>query len=355
MKATIKGNIDPRELPGDEKWALIESFAKSLDVPVVRKKKIPEPNLWHDHELYPIALAENSLTQLMIWPLWNLLNKLAALLGIYLNPSNAQRVLHLIATPRVSQVDQSIYDPNKVFTMSELKQLDKVLNDFGFDVKQAKTTTHAIGFYSIMFALLSYLGEEDERIYLSAPEKGDKWELPDDFVGEFGLVDQHQIRLSNQQKERLWFAEEAVASHLNEQEERIRQKVRQTVLSALHDHLPPIQLAENLMNQFGTFSYDLRRIAVTETVHAFNDITIMSVPEGMFMIGHTMQDERVCDYCLNNIEGVILKVSHTPGDEDEEIWPGKRYDMNSSQRDRWAYGPSQSHVNCRCWWELFLP
>jgi len=196
-----------------------------------------------------------------------------------------------------------------------------------------------------------------------------------------------QGKLTWEQARYINMAEHLAVEHIRGISEAAQHRLREMLINANMDGISPEILAQRLFEQFGDDSMlnrDMERIAITEMNSIANAGFISGVRDGEYVVGVSHKD--ACGWCLDNINGKVMKVIDNPPPEyanlpvgsdkyqsiakiwDTCIWSTKtNIGRSTAKRKKTEHGyivrehhelasPSVlCHANGRCRWVHFYP
>lgn len=175
--------------------------------------------------------------------------------------------------------------------------------------------------------------------------------------------------LTPRDEEAIRFSEEHSAEYVTDLTDRMREQVQETVTQGLQEKLPPPQLAQRLLEEYGALNRDWRRVALTETATAVSNGYLAQQDPGELVVGDSAVD--CCEWCAEHIQNRVFRLLPEPPAEPTEadswecVWVGKTNVGRSKYRvkkdgtvrtsaEMW-HPAIPAHPHCRCRWRKFVP
>jgi hypothetical protein len=162
--------------------------------------------------------------------------------------------------------------------------------------------------------------------------------------------------MSGVEMARYQVARDYVASLVTRSNQKIKEEIKDTVLSGIVNKRSKSQVSQDLFNRLGSLNRDWKRIADTEIVNTSNLAGILQevndTPKGEKVYFKRYELPGCCEKCAK-VDGVIALWSNTPLDDDKikdpyakvAIWEGKQ-----TEKGRTVLVTGTLHPNCRGGW-----
>jgi SPP1 gp7 family putative phage head morphogenesis protein len=136
------------------------------------------------------------------------------------------------------------------------------------------------------------------------------------------------------------FLDHYTFNELNSAFEDLKTNLRQKLIEGVQQGLNPDEVARQLGSELKDYDTDLALIAITETARGESQGRLHELLDAGFeyAIGSSAHDSRVCEQCLELVNGVTVRIEDTLG-----------VTNYGRKRDAWV-SCIPLHPRCRCVW-----